>query len=130
MTEEQAQFIEAWNGVAEQAYHNAFNKGFWDARTSIEANAGEGLSGAARAAVDTQAIALVICEAAEAIEALRHGNPPDDKIPEFSGVEAELADVLIRIMDLATGRGWRVAEALVAKMSMNQGREKLHGKSF
>ena len=63
----------------------------------------------------------------EALEALRHGNPPDDKVPEFSGVEAELADVIIRIFDLASQRGWRVAEALVAKMEMNKGRSVKHG---
>jgi len=51
-------------------------------------------------------------------------------VPTFSGAEAELADVVIRIMDLAEGRGWRVAEAIVAKMSYNEGRERLHGKEF
>jgi NTP pyrophosphatase (non-canonical NTP hydrolase) len=61
------------------------------------------------------------------LEALRHGDPPDDKISEFSGVEAELADVIIRIMDYAGARGLRVAEAIMAKHQYNEGRDYRHG---
>jgi hypothetical protein len=38
-----------------------------------------------------------------------------------------MADVIIRIMDAAQARGWRVAEALVAKAEMNKSRPKMHG---
>jgi NTP pyrophosphatase (non-canonical NTP hydrolase) len=34
-------------------------------------------------------------ELSEALEALRSGNKPDDHIPAFSGLAAELADVLL-----------------------------------
>lgn len=60
----------------------------------------------------------------------RHGNPPDDKIPEFNGYEVELADCIIRIMDTAVSRGLRVAEAIVAKIAHNEGRPYKHGKQF
>lgn len=63
----------------------------------------------------------------EVSEALRQGNPPDDKIPQFSGAEAELADVIIRIMDLSCARNWDVAGAVTAKIEMNKSREKMHG---
>lgn len=66
-------------------------------------------------------------ELSEALEALRHGNPPDDKVMRFSGVEAELADVVIRIMDLAAARGWKVGEAIEAKAAMNKTRAHKHG---
>ena len=75
-------------------------------------------------------LCLIHSEISEALEALRYGNPPDDKVPEFTGVETELADAVIRIMDLAHARGWRVAQAVEAKMKFNTGRPYKHGKEF
>lgn len=76
---------------------------------------------------DAEKIALMHSELSEALEALRHENPPDDKIPEFSGVEAELADTVIRIMDYAAQNELRLAEAIVAKAEYNKGRPYKHG---
>ena len=69
-------------------------------------------------------------ELSKALEAIRHGNPPDDKCPEFNGATVEFADVIIRILDTCHQRGWPLAEAIVAKHAYNQTRPYKHGKAF
>jgi len=100
-------FISSFNKLASEIHTVACSKGWWDE----ERNNGE----------------LIALIHSEALEALRHGNPPDDKIPEFTGVEAELADVIIRCMDMAQPRGWRLEEAIVTKNEMNKTRAYKHG---
>jgi NTP pyrophosphatase (non-canonical NTP hydrolase) len=72
-------------------------------------------------------LALIMREASEALEGVRAGNPPDSHIPEFSSEEAELADAVIRIMNLANSDGLRLAEAIVAKQEYNRTRPFKHG---
>lgn len=74
-------------------------------------------------------ISLMHTELSEAWEALTNGNPPSEKI-DFSHVEEELADVLIRIFDECGRRGWDIGGAVVAKMSRNSKRPYRHGKKF
>ena len=106
----QYQFKDSFQTLSEIVHETAKSKGWWD----FDRNNGE-------------ALALIHSEVSEALEALRMGNPPDDKIPSFSGAEAELADVIIRIMDLSAARNWDIAGAILAKIEMNKGREKMHG---
>jgi len=75
-------------------------------------------------------MALIHAEISEALEALRDGNPSSSKIIEFSSLEEELADAVIRIMDYSFGKDLDVVGAIIAKIEYNQSREYMHGKSF
>ena len=78
-------------------------------------------------------------EVAEAVEAARidfHteieiiGRKPSDHTPNFSLLEEELADVIIRVLDLAAVESLAVLKAVVAKMEYNRYRPSKHGKKL
>lgn len=103
-------FINTFNALASDVHANAVKHGFWDTPRN-----------------DGEMICLMHSELSEALEGLRHGNPPSEHIPAFTAVEEEMADCIIRIMDYAQGGEHRVAEAVVAKMAFNSGRPRMHG---
>lgn len=72
-------------------------------------------------------LALIHSELSECLEGLRHDNPPDEHCPEFSSAEIELADAIIRILDMAEHNQWRIGEAVVAKHEFNKSRKRRHG---
>lgn len=74
-------------------------------------------------------IALMHSELSEALEADRK-NLTSDHIPDFTGVEEELADVVIRILDFAAEHDLRLGEAVIEKMHYNLSRPYMHGKKY
>lgn len=65
---------------------------------------------------------LIVSELGEAMEADRKGARMDDHLPELFGLEAELADVVIRCFDLAGGLDLDIVGAIVMKLAYNQQR--------
>jgi NTP pyrophosphatase (non-canonical NTP hydrolase) len=106
------EFIDSWTQMQKSVHATAVEKGFWD-----------------KALNDGEKIALMHSELSEALEALRK-NAQDDKIPAFSGLEAELADLIIRVMDYAEAKQLRIPEAMLAKAAFNKTRPYKHGKAF
>lgn len=104
-------FIELFKEVAKDCYENSKAHGFWEAERNRP-----------------EMLALMHSELSEALEYYRKGDKQSDHIPEFTGVEEELADVIIRVMDYAHGFKHRVAEAVIAKMEFNKSRPHKHGK--
>ena len=98
--------------LIDEIHFDNVQKGFWDK----ERNVGE-------------ALALIHSEISEALEAHRKGLQ-SEKIEGYSGLTEELADAMIRIMDLAGGMGSPLESAIRAKLAYNRQRPYKHGKSY
>lgn len=82
-------------------------------------------------------LCLIHSEISEAMEGLRKGLM-DDKVTHRPMVEVELADAIIRIMDMAGGFGYDIAGSIIDKLEYNKSRadhkidnrKKVGGKKF
>jgi len=95
--------------VAELVHKMAVDKGWWDDPKPIPT-----------------LIALMHSELCEALEADRM-SAASEKLKCNLGIEEELADVIIRILDAAAGYDLDVHGAIIAKMLYNETREDRHG---
>lgn len=109
LKEQELAFVQSFNYFSGAIYRLAQNKGWW----KKDRNQGE-------------IIALIHSELSEALETLIE-NKQSDKIPKFLGIEEELADTIIRIMDYSEGFNYKVAEAIIAKLKFNYTRKYKHG---
>jgi NTP pyrophosphatase (non-canonical NTP hydrolase) len=119
-------------GLVQAAHQNAVNKGWWEKPASF----GESLM-------------LITSELSEALEDYRNGHAPTEEwyeepknshgksvitaekqlSPEWKpcGVPSELADVVIRIMDMCGHYGIDLERAIQEKMAYNATRSERHG---
>ena len=88
------------------AHANAAAHGFWDGPVNLP-----------------EKLCLIHSEVSEALEVLREGRPQDD-------LGEELADVVIRVMDLCGKLDIDLVNTVHAKMRKNASRPRLHGKRF
>lgn len=102
----------AIDALAIQVHRNAREKGFWDASQ----NMGEKLM-------------LVVTELGEALEGLRK-DLKDEHLPEYDSFDVEVADAIIRLLDISQFRGVNIGQIINDKMNYNKTRERLHGKKF
>mgnify|MGYP003974498435 CR=1 FL=1 len=76
-----------------------------------------------------EVLCLIHCEVSELMEAFRKGtlDDPCDKNNGLTCEQEEVADILIRVLDLAGSRGIDVERAVALKAEYNDGRAYRHG---
>lgn len=103
--------------MARECFYNSANHGFW-----------ENPEGADSPGVK---IALIHSEVSEALEALRKDpNAPCEKDDRITVFEEEMADAIIRILDLSHQQKARIGYAVWIKHQYNMSRPFKHGKKF
>ncbi len=127
------QIRDALNALQSAIHETAAKKGWWDDHTNLKKlieKHGNGFNlepEIADVLFKTSKSMLAVTEIAEGVEAVRQGDPPDDKCPEFSGQTVEIADDIIRQLDLAARFNLPVVDAIIAKMKFNESRSHMHG---
>jgi len=106
------------NELCKNAHENARDHGFWDDIEKIENPL---IDNAMNNAVTTR-IMLIVCELAEATEALREY--------DADNFREELADIAIRLADLCGGLEIDLEAEIAKKMLINKDRPYKHGKLF
>lgn len=106
----------AHNGItsAQQLCHQlAKSSGWWDEFEQLPDNM--------KSLWIASKVALIHSEASEALEGFRKGLN-DDHLPHRKMAEVELADIIIRTLDLAGGLEMDLAGAVIEKLAYNQQR--------
>jgi len=107
------EFKDQFRSLQATVWKNSVDKGFW----SEGQNFGE-------------KIALIHSEISESLEAKRETDAPDNMAEKPEGWGIELADAVIRIMDLCEGHKFDLIGAIEKKHAYNLTRPYMHGKKF
>lgn len=99
----------AINKAAIKCHNNSFAHGFWD--------------GEDNEFTTPTKLMLIVSEVAEAMEGDRNGIPVNEK----GGLGEELADIVIRVFDLARHNSIAIGTEIARKMEVNAGRPRMHG---
>lgn len=116
--------------LVQDAHRHAADRGFHDTKPPPEAlAAGEGHEWI------SAKLALIHSEVTEALEVIRDGHSPAARVYEQDrgkplGFNSELADIVIRVADLAGAVGVDLEHAIKEKLAYNRGRTHRHGKAF
>lgn len=112
------------NTLCHEAHNIAVEHGFYEEQVDLEeylASKDEPDKHALATTNFTLAqLAKVACEVGEAVDAIQHG--------EYLQLHEELADVVIRVMDLAGYLEFRLGDCIMLKMEKNRKRPWKHGK--
>jgi NTP pyrophosphatase (non-canonical NTP hydrolase) len=114
------------NELADVVHENAIEKGFWEDYPHDPD---------AELAYIASKLALIHSEVSEALEDLRDPErglewfaTREDGKPE--GFASELADIIIRVLDLSESQDISIADFVAEKIGYNATRPALHGKAF
>ena len=94
--------------LALRAFNCASQHGFWSGQNPLDIT------------VQLAKLALITSEIGEAVEAVRHA--------DMVNLREELADIIIRVLDLSEALGFNMADAIDSKMRVNEARPHMHGK--
>jgi len=112
-------YFKSMNDRAYEIHEWAKQQGFWD--TAVLSAPGGAVH---NPSLIPEKLALIHTEVSEAMEAHRDGN-----IKGKHGIGEELADVIIRTLDLAEYLGVNIEQEVINKHQANQDRPHMHGKA-
>jgi hypothetical protein len=119
------------NDLADDLYKVSSEHGFWDGPEVTVNGGGIGVSEERRL---PEALMLIVSEAAEALEDYRDGKKPHEFIygpgqpRKPKGIPSEMADIIIRALDVCGRYGIDIERAMKEKIEYNRSRLFKHGR--